>query len=68
VPVMLLSSYGYQLRQRRLAMRLSRKSLAEQLGISWKTIWGWETNQRNPSPKLKARLERLLKIGECKAA
>ncbi len=47
-------------------MRLSRKALAEQLGISWKTIWGWETNRRNPSPKLKARLEQLLKIGNHK--
>jgi transcriptional regulator with XRE-family HTH domain len=65
-PVVLLSSYGYQFRQRRLAMRLSRKALAEQLGISWKTIWGWETNRRNPSPKLKARLEQLLKIGNHK--
>jgi DNA-binding XRE family transcriptional regulator len=66
VPVMLLSSFGYQLRQKRLVMRLSRKSLAEQLGISWKTIWGWETNRRNPSPKLKAQLERLLMIGNGK--
>jgi DNA-binding XRE family transcriptional regulator len=68
VPVMLLSAYGYQLRQRRLAMRLSRKTLAEQLGISWKTIWGWENNRRNPSPKLKARLEQLLNIGAGKVA
>jgi len=66
VPVMLLSSYGYQLRQKRLAMRLSRKALAEQLHISWKTTWGWENNRRNPSPKLKARLERLLMIGDGK--
>lgn len=63
VPVVLISSFGYQLRQKRLAMRLPRKALAAQLGISWKTIWGWENNRRNPSPKLKARLEQLLKIG-----
>jgi DNA-binding XRE family transcriptional regulator len=63
VPVVLLSSYGYQLRQKRLQMRLPRKILAEQLGISWKTIWGWETNRRNPSSKLKVRLERLFNIG-----
>ena len=31
VPVVLISSYGYQLRQKRLAMRLPRKALAEQL-------------------------------------
>jgi len=63
VPVVLLSSYGYQLRKKRLAMRLPRKALAEQLGISWKTIWGWENNRRNPSPKLKASLERFLNGG-----
>ena len=66
VPVVLLSSFGYQLRQKRLALRMPRKALAKQLGISWKTIWGWETNRRNPSPKLKARLDRILKIGEGK--
>jgi transcriptional regulator with XRE-family HTH domain len=66
VPVMLLSSYGYQLRQKRIQMRLTRRALADQLRISWKTVWGWETNRRNPSPKLKARLERLLNIGDYK--
>jgi DNA-binding XRE family transcriptional regulator len=60
--LVLFSSFGYQLRQKRLGMRLTRRMLAEQLGISWKTIWGWETNRRNPSPKLKARLEQLLNI------
>jgi DNA-binding XRE family transcriptional regulator len=60
IPVMLLSSFGYQLRQKRLAMRLSRKTLAEQLGISWKTIWGWENGIRTPSRKLKVRLDQLL--------
>lgn len=63
---MLLSSYGYQLPQKRLTMHLPRKVLAEKLGISWNAIWGWETNRRNPSPKLKTRLEQVLKIGEDK--
>jgi DNA-binding transcriptional regulator YiaG len=60
VPVMMLSSCGYQLRQMRTQMRLTRKALAEKLGTSWKTVWGWENNRRNPSPKLKARLDLLL--------
>jgi DNA-binding XRE family transcriptional regulator len=60
VPVLLLSSFGYQLRQKRLAMRLPRKALAEQLGISWKTIWGWENGRRNPLRNLKQRLENFL--------
>jgi DNA-binding XRE family transcriptional regulator len=53
---MLISSFGYQLRQKRISMRLTRKALAERLGISWKTIWGWENGVRNPSAKLRTRL------------
>jgi len=60
VPVVLLSSYGYQLRQKRIEMRLTRRALAEQLGISWKTIWGWENGRRYPSGNLKQRLENFL--------
>jgi DNA-binding XRE family transcriptional regulator len=57
---MLLSSFGYQLRQKRLTLRLTRKALAGQLGICWKTIWGWENGIRNPSRLLMQRLEELL--------
>lgn len=59
-PIMLLSSFGYQLRQKRITSRLTRKTLAEKLGMSPKTIWGWETSIRNPSRILRQRLEELL--------
>ena len=42
---------GQKIRQYRLKLRKTRKQLASELGVSVKTLWGWETNRWQPSPK-----------------
>jgi transcriptional regulator with XRE-family HTH domain len=40
---------GQKIRQHRLKLRKSRKQFAVELGVSQKTLWGWETNRWQPS-------------------
>lgn len=40
---------GQQILQYRLKHKKTRKQFAEELRISTKTLWGWETNRRRPS-------------------
>jgi transcriptional regulator with XRE-family HTH domain len=47
---------GQQLLQYRLKQKKTRKQFAEELGITPKTLWGWETNRRRPSSAYAARL------------
>ncbi|MGO8696538.1 MAG: helix-turn-helix domain-containing protein [Limisphaerales bacterium] len=41
-------SLGQQIRKRRLELRKNRKESAEELGVSEKTLWGWETGRCEP--------------------
>jgi transcriptional regulator with XRE-family HTH domain len=36
---------GQMIKQHRLKLRKTRKQLASELGVSVKTLWGWETNR-----------------------
>jgi DNA-binding transcriptional regulator YiaG len=49
-------SRGQKIKQHRLKMRKSRKQFASELGVSMKTLWGWETNRWQPSPKCRKLL------------
>ena len=49
-------SYGQKIKQHRLKLRKSRKQFASELGVSVKTLWGWETNRWQPSALLKERI------------
>jgi DNA-binding XRE family transcriptional regulator len=49
-------SIGQQIKQFRLKSRKSRKQFASELGVSTKTLWGWETNRWQPSDLLKKRV------------
>jgi transcriptional regulator with XRE-family HTH domain len=49
-------SIGQKIRQFRLKSRKSRKQFASELGVSIKTLWGWETNRWQPSPKCRKLL------------
>jgi transcriptional regulator with XRE-family HTH domain len=42
---------GQKIKLHRLKLRKTRKRLASELGVSIKTLWGWETNRWKPSPK-----------------
>lgn len=44
----------------RIQMRKSRVQFSKELGIEAKTIWGWRTGRRSPSPLLRERLENFL--------
>ena len=48
---------GQKIRHFRLKSRKTRQQLATEWGISAKTLWGWETGQREPSPLLKKRID-----------
>ncbi len=49
-------SIGQKIRQHRLELRKSRKQFAAELGVSPKTLWGWETDRWLPSTLLKKRI------------
>jgi DNA-binding XRE family transcriptional regulator len=47
---------GQKIKLHRLKMRKSRKQFASELGVSQKTLWGWETDRWQPSTLLKERI------------
>jgi transcriptional regulator with XRE-family HTH domain len=53
------ATLGQKIRQYRLQLRKTRKQLASEMGVSVKTLWGWETDRWQPSatlPKIGWRL------------
>jgi DNA-binding XRE family transcriptional regulator len=40
---------GQRIKQNRLKLRKSRKQMASELGVSVKTLWGWETDRWKPT-------------------
>ena len=42
---------GEKITQRRLKLKKTRRQLASDLGVSVKTLWGWETDRWQPTPK-----------------
>ena len=53
-------SVGQKIRHFRLKSRKTRKQFAKELGVSIKTLWGWETNRWEPSPKCRKLLTGLV--------
>ena len=49
-----------QIKQRRFKLKKTRRQLALELGISVKTLWGWETNRWTPSNLLWKRIAKVL--------
>ena len=49
-------TFGQRLRNRRLELKKNRAQFAKELGVSVKTLWGWETDRRNPSRALRDRI------------
>ena len=49
---------GLKIKRHRLKLRKSRKQLALELGISQKTLWGWETDRWQPTAKGQEQIAR----------
>jgi DNA-binding XRE family transcriptional regulator len=49
-------SIGQKISHFRMKSRKTRKQFASELGVSVKTLWGWETDRRLPSELLKKRI------------
>jgi DNA-binding transcriptional regulator YiaG len=49
-------SIGQKISHFRLKSRKTRKHFASELGVSVKTLWGWETDRWLPSELLKKRI------------
>ena len=41
-------TFGQKMMQKRLKMQKTRKQMAAELGVSIKTLWGWETDRWRP--------------------
>jgi transcriptional regulator with XRE-family HTH domain len=52
---------GQRIKKRRLELRKTRKQMARELGISVKTLWGWENNRHEPSAKVGTQIYRTFK-------
>jgi len=50
---------GKKIKQHRLKLRKTRKQMALELGVSVKTLWGWETVRRQPSALLRTTIDAL---------
>jgi DNA-binding XRE family transcriptional regulator len=40
---------GHKMKRNRLKLRKTRKQMASELGVSVKTLWGWETDRWQPT-------------------
>jgi DNA-binding XRE family transcriptional regulator len=51
---------GQKIKQRRLKLKKTRKQLALELGVSVKTLWGWETDRWEPTAKVQEQITKCL--------
>jgi transcriptional regulator with XRE-family HTH domain len=51
---------GQRIRKRRLELKKNRNQLAQELGVSVKTLWGWETGRCQPSALLRKQVTEFL--------
>lgn len=58
-------TFGQLLRKRRLELKKNRAQLAQELGVSAKTLWNWEADRRKPSKKLRERIAKLTSDSHC---
>jgi len=56
------SSLGQQIRKLRMELRKNRTECAEELGVSVKTLWGWETDRRRPGSVPRKRIAEFFQI------
>ncbi len=51
---------GQRIKKRRLELKKTRKQMAKGMGISVKTLWGWETKRHKPTGALRAHIVEFL--------
>lgn len=51
---------GPRILKKRIQMKKNRREIAQELGVSVKTLLGWETNRYQPCASLRKRLESFL--------
>ena len=51
---------GEKLKAAREAAGLTRKALAASLGVAYRTVYGWETEDRAPEKALRPKLREVL--------
>jgi transcriptional regulator with XRE-family HTH domain len=56
----LSTDIGQQIKKRRIELKKTRKQMAEELGISIKTLWGLETKRHQPSALLRTQIVEVL--------
>jgi len=54
------ATLGQRIRQFRLKLRKTRLQLASEMGVSVKTLWGWETDRWQPTAEGQELIARLL--------
>jgi DNA-binding XRE family transcriptional regulator len=47
---------GQKMKQSRLNLKKTRKQMASEMGVSVKTLWGWETDRWLPSDLFRKRI------------
>jgi DNA-binding XRE family transcriptional regulator len=55
-------SLGQQIKKRRMELKKNRTECAEELGVSVKTLWGWETSRCQPCATYSKRIVALQTI------
>ncbi len=53
-------STGQKIKQCRLKLKKTRKQMASEMGVSVKTLWGWETGRWQPTTKGQEQIAELL--------
>jgi len=51
---------GQKIKQHRLKLRKTRKQMVSELGISVKTLWGWETDRWQPTTQGQEQIKKFL--------
>jgi transcriptional regulator with XRE-family HTH domain len=51
---------GQKIKRRRLTLKKTRRQLAKEMGISVKTLWGWETDRRKPTRQSQKEITKFL--------
>ena len=55
---------GKKIKQYRLKLRKTRKQMALELGISVKTLWGWETDRWQPTTQGQKQIAKFLECAD----